>query len=931
MAQVITIAGERLFALKAQNNEQLDIDTFIFANVPGQDPNATIDRNEGLPPVAQRVHQQIVQQVGRINDNVVVYSTVLDSVTGPFDFNWVGLYSSANQTLIAVSHIPSVSKTITVPGAAGNTLNRNFGIEYSGIADLAGITVQPETWQLDFTARLSGMDELTRQLAADMNGKDWFIEDGFKVVPRSTTNTFKVTPGAGYVSGLRVELKQDHILTLQSYPQFVYVDAWFDGDASSKWAPKTAFTVTNGEMDDYIDVNGKQHYVFKLARINAADVVEDLRGEKGLKEEINGHIQKLDEAHRASAIKTGKGNNIEQEIRNIRFNGDHSDHGNTVTPLMGNDLRKLGKVIKTDPLKSFMNIDVESPVVFWDEYDGYFHMVFTGYGDGSGEVKASPCHAKSTSLVDNWIIDDSPLLSASEVEGSPDEYGGTGPYIVKHENIYYLFYIGLTEAGYEAGTKTLCLATSPSISTPVWTRHGTVIGLGTIGTKSAWRSLAIWHPSIVKRDDTWYLFFNASGDTGSGDKERIGYAISNDLINWTVKDENCPLVSDIAGSWHDSITGDPSVYRQGNFWFMQFFGAGLGVAQDGIAYTTDAEFPLNWRVTQYSPTLKPTPEGNIDDAYSHKPFVFFNGGTKYHYYTSVSTKQKSRDISVAISGAELANKHYASEPMIKKFTTPGQGYSLHRFESDDELTPTYDLVHDARTGLLKIERLPANGFTAIEMLRFDMRNGGGTRLFGQSDNVQVNTVPDGNTLLSLFAKFGDLEVNSLNTFMKSNNYYVGEEGVDKFSISGTKAFQLVLQSSETGNGKSGLLIKQSINTPVADHVISWDEKWLWDGTKKGQGYKVESIWMPISINTIYTFAHGLGRTPDDFKIQFSSNAGERIIYEGWGYYNGSWRFIATDDQNTYIDGVNISVKTGGSLNAGSGAKPAATHMRILAN
>jgi hypothetical protein len=300
MAQVITIAGERLFALKAQNNEQLDIDTFIFANVPGQDPNATIDRNEGLPPVAQRVHQQIVQQVGRINDNVVVYSTVLDSVTGPFDFNWVGLYSSANQTLIAVSHIPNVSKTITVPGTAGNTLNRNFGIEYSGIADLAGITVQPETWQLDFTARLSGMDELTRQLAADMNGKDWFIGDGFKVVPRSTTNTFKVTPGVGYVSGLRVELKQDHILTLQSYPQFVYVDAWFDGDASSKWAPKTAFTVTNGEMDDYIDVNGKPHYVFKLARITAADVVEDLRNINGLKQEIDKHIS--EGTHLASNI-----------------------------------------------------------------------------------------------------------------------------------------------------------------------------------------------------------------------------------------------------------------------------------------------------------------------------------------------------------------------------------------------------------------------------------------------------------------------------------------------------------------------------------------------------------------------------------------------------------------------------------------------------
>lgn len=285
MTQVITIAGERLFAQKAQANEQLDIDTFIFANVAGQDPNAPIDREEGVP-TADIVHQQAVQQAALMNENAVVYSSVLDSVTGPFEFNWVGLYSSANQTLVAISHIPTVTKTVTVPGASGNTLNRNFAIEYSGIAELTGITVAPETWQLDFTARLSGMDELTRQLAADMNGKDWFIGDGFKVVPRATVNTFSVTPGVGYVSGLRIEQKQEKVLILQSYPQFVYVDAWFDGTNESVWKGQTAFTVTNTEMDDYIDVNGKQHYVFKLAVINAANDVEDLRNVDGLLEKI---------------------------------------------------------------------------------------------------------------------------------------------------------------------------------------------------------------------------------------------------------------------------------------------------------------------------------------------------------------------------------------------------------------------------------------------------------------------------------------------------------------------------------------------------------------------------------------------------------------------------------------------------------------------
>ncbi|MDR9767698.1 phage tail protein [Shewanella baltica] len=278
MASVITIAGEQLFAAKAQANEQLDIDTFIFANVPNQDPSAPINREEGIP-TAHIVYQQNVQQVGRINDNVVVYSTVLDSITGPFEFNWVGLYSSVNQKLVAINHVPTVTKTATAPGEAGNTLNRNFGIEYSGIAALTNITVDAETWQLNFTARLSGMDLLTQQLAADMNGKDWFIEDGLKVVPRATANSFSVTPGVGYVSGLRVELKQEHILIVQSYPQFVYVDAWFSGNANSTWSPQLAFTVTNAEMDDYIDPSGTQHYVYKLARIFTSDMVEDFRAE----------------------------------------------------------------------------------------------------------------------------------------------------------------------------------------------------------------------------------------------------------------------------------------------------------------------------------------------------------------------------------------------------------------------------------------------------------------------------------------------------------------------------------------------------------------------------------------------------------------------------------------------------------------------------
>lgn len=285
MPQVVTNAGEALFAQKAQANEQLDIDTFIFAYVPGQDSQAPVDRSEGLPPTAQQVHTQPVQQVGRINSNTVVYSTVLNSLTGPFEFNWVGLYSSVNNTLVAISHVKSVNKTITELGNVGNTLNRNFAIEYSGISDITGITVAPETWQLDFSARLAGMDALTQNLAMDMNGRDWFIGDGFKIEPTANDDEFRVISGVGYVHGMRVELEQDYVFSVQSYPQNVYVDAWFESDVSSQWSAKKKLTESTLNIKDYLDDEGRQHFVVKLATLTEINSVTDLRDKSKLAKE----------------------------------------------------------------------------------------------------------------------------------------------------------------------------------------------------------------------------------------------------------------------------------------------------------------------------------------------------------------------------------------------------------------------------------------------------------------------------------------------------------------------------------------------------------------------------------------------------------------------------------------------------------------------
>ncbi len=512
------------------------------------------------------------------------------------------------------------------------------------------------------------------------------------------------------------------------------------------------------------------------------------------------------------------GEYIRSYLRHL-FPGDHGDHGNVTTPTLGNDLRKIGNVLVADPSKNFMDVMVESPVIWWDDADGYYHMVFTGYGTATGQLQASPCHAKSLDLV-NWVTDDQPLLTGTGVPGDPDQFGGTGPYIVKSGSLYHMFYIGLTAAGYESGTKTICHASSPSITNPVWTRHGTIIGLGVVGTNSEWRSSAIWHPSIVKKDDVYYMFFNASGSYPAGQTvtEKIGYAKSSDLYNWTVDDTNSPLIVTADGTWKSHIAGDPSVYKQGNFWFMQYFGADDSGAYDSLAWTTDGAFPLNW--TEYdNPILTPTKTGRIDDLYSHKPFIYFCSNRKYHYYTAVSAKSGTRSIALAVSGAAVDQVHYAKDPTIKTIITPNDGYSKTVIKPDGGVGPAFEIIHDAVEQTLKIERPALNGFQAIKLLEI---NGGpgtdgtvGVRLYGP-DGTQVNTTRNGNMAVSMYSKNGDIENSGVNSFCKANNYYDGVS--DRFmNAEFGPASQLIVKPS-------GVYVRTSINTPVTDGVIIWNER-----------------------------------------------------------------------------------------------------------
>jgi hypothetical protein len=280
---IITSAFEQYKAQQEAITAPVELDEFVLANVPSQDASLPIDRNEGLPPQAQIVLVRDVSQAGYVNSNAVVYSLLMDTAIGDFDFNWIGLRNKASGVIAAISHIPTVYKLKTVLGVQnGNSVTRSIMMSYSDAMSLTNIDVDASTWQIDFTARLFGMDEAERLTNIDVFGQAAFLSDGFKV--EKSGSHYIAKAGRGYVGGLRCQLDNDLTLSNITNSTGIYLDTSWQGQLTSQWQTVFEIKASNTVLIDYVDGDGYQHYVTKIANVDGAGNVTDGRYVEGFAE-----------------------------------------------------------------------------------------------------------------------------------------------------------------------------------------------------------------------------------------------------------------------------------------------------------------------------------------------------------------------------------------------------------------------------------------------------------------------------------------------------------------------------------------------------------------------------------------------------------------------------------------------------------------------
>ena len=276
MATIITTAFEQWQAADLLTPGDISLDEFVLANVPGLDPDAVINRDAGLPDAAQIVYRESVNAAGVVNKNTVAYSFTLGTNVGNFSFNWIGLICKKTGLLAMVTTVPALEKVKTTATEQGNAFTRSFLIEFNGAADKTGINTPAETWQIDFTARLTGIDDYQRLLNIDHYGSALFFDDGW-LVQRSGVK-YNCQPGLGYVAGLRLANEAAQDVAIGTKPAAVWLDTVWQGSVMTACVPVTDICViTSGDLAEYSDAAGKTHYVFKIAEIAADGAVTDLR------------------------------------------------------------------------------------------------------------------------------------------------------------------------------------------------------------------------------------------------------------------------------------------------------------------------------------------------------------------------------------------------------------------------------------------------------------------------------------------------------------------------------------------------------------------------------------------------------------------------------------------------------------------------------
>jgi alpha-L-rhamnosidase len=296
----------------------------------------------------------------------------------------------------------------------------------------------------------------------------------------------------------------------------------------------------------------------------------------------------------------------------------------------------------------------DCPTVF--RKDGRWYMtyiVFDGQGYETWLARSNDL-LKWKTLGRIMSFTDSTTWDDDQKAGYPAlrDYIWGGSYeLEKYNNKYWMSYFGGSTKGYERGLLSTGIAytdKSPA-SAHEWQRLDKPVLMATDTNARWWENNTIFKSSVIhdkslKTGYPFVMFYNARGDSLRPVRgaERIGMAVSRDMINW-VRFGRDPVINH-----HKGISGDAVIQKIDDVWVMFYFGAFWAERKDAQAFNRFAcSYDLvNW--TDWKGEDLIAPSEHYDNRFAHKSSVVKHKGVVYHFYCAVN-KNDDRGIAVATS------------------------------------------------------------------------------------------------------------------------------------------------------------------------------------------------------------------------------------------------------------------------------------------
>ncbi|MBZ0254970.1 glycosylase [bacterium] len=303
---------------------------------------------------------------------------------------------------------------------------------------------------------------------------------------------------------------------------------------------------------------------------------------------------------------------------------------------------KYGVVLSEDEKK------VDCPSVF--AFEGKWYMTYIAFdGDGYETHLAVSDDLLQWKKLGVILSFDEGTWDANQKAGyiALQEYQWGGAYgIETFADKYWMSYVGGALKGYETDPLSIGVAWSKTPNQPLeWERNPEPVLSGDQPDARDWETLTLYKSNIIHdRNLTlgypFVMYYNAKP---KGGHERIGMAVSNDMLHW-VRYGMEPVVDHGSG-----ITGDPQISKIGDVWVMFYFGAFWKPnAFDTFACSYDMVHWTKWD----GPDLV-EPSEPWDKQYAHKPWVIKHDGVVYHYYCAVGDQGR---VIALVTSKELKTK-----------------------------------------------------------------------------------------------------------------------------------------------------------------------------------------------------------------------------------------------------------------------------------